>query len=118
MSEFVFSSTGDGLDEPEFADEREEIAWLRAQLAMLRSGGAELGRKLNLLNGDVLDMTQLHHVIDADGDGDWMLVWERLAELVGKGHAAEGAHRIAAANTTADVRTVLNEFTPGPPAGQ
>lgn len=27
-----------------------------------------------------LDASGLHHLIDEDGDGDWGLVWERLAE--------------------------------------
>jgi len=47
----------------------------------LRRGGHQLGRIVDRQCRDVLDATGLHHLINKDGDGDWALVWERLAEL-------------------------------------
>lgn len=40
-----------------------------------------LGKIVDRQCRDVLDATGMHHVIGEDGDGDWALVWERLAEM-------------------------------------
>lgn len=40
-----------------------------------------LGKIVERQCRDVLDATGMHHVIGEDGDGDWALVWERLAEM-------------------------------------
>ena len=39
---------------------------------------------------DVLNATGAHHLIQEDGDGDWMGVWEIMHELCQKGKAADG----------------------------
>ncbi|WP_144627585.1 hypothetical protein [Arthrobacter woluwensis] len=39
---------------------------------------------------DVLNATGAHHLIQEDGDGDWMGVWEIMHELCQKGKAANG----------------------------
>jgi hypothetical protein len=54
---------------------------------MLKRGGAELGRQIDHYLTWVLDATGMHHLIDEDGDGDWELVWEQLAEM-GRARAA------------------------------
>lgn len=38
---------------------------------------------------DALNATGLHHLIGEDGDGDWMAVWENLAELRPRAEKAE-----------------------------
>ena len=64
-----------------------EIDRLIAERDMLKRGGAELGRQIERYLTWVLDATGMHHLIDEDGDGDWELVWERLAEM-GRARAA------------------------------
>ena len=54
---------------------------LQDQIAQLRAGGRELGRIVDRQCRDVLDATGLHHLIDEDGDGDWGVVWDNVAEL-------------------------------------
>jgi hypothetical protein len=78
----------------------------------LQRGANELGRRLGRQLQDVLDLTGAHDLIDKDGDGDWMRVWERLGELVERGRQYEGARRIEAATTTEEVRAVVAEFLP------
>ncbi len=58
-------------------------------LARLKRGAKALGDIVQQQCLMVLDATQMHHVIEDDGDGDWGLVWERMAELCAKGLAAE-----------------------------
>lgn len=62
-------------------DLRHKNGELLAEVEKLRRGGKELGRIIERQCLDVLEITGMHHVIDADGDGDWGLVWERLAEM-------------------------------------
>lgn len=78
----------------------------------LQRGANELGRRLGRQLQDVLTLTGAHNLIDEDGDGDWMGVWERLGELVEKGQQYEAARRIEAATTTEEVRAVIAEFLP------
>ncbi|ANW63982.1 hypothetical protein BCA37_10585 [Mycobacterium sp. djl-10] len=54
---------------------------LVAEVEQLRRGGQTLGELLHRINQDVLDATNSHDLIGEDGDGDWMCVYERLAEL-------------------------------------
>lgn len=78
----------------------------------LQRGANELGRCLDRQLQDILTLTGAHNLIGEDGDGDWMGVWERLGELVEKGHQHEAARRIGAATTTEEVRAVIAEFLP------
>lgn len=64
-------------------------AELVAEIEKLRRGGKELGRIIERQCLDVLEITGLHHMIDADGDGDWGVVWERLAEMAAAGAEVE-----------------------------
>lgn len=59
----------------------DDVPALLAEVERLRRGGRTLGQIIDRAHQDVLDATQMHHVIDEDGDGDWALVWERLHEL-------------------------------------
>lgn len=61
----------------------------RDEIERLRRGGAELGRILDRTLRDALDASGRHDVIGEDGDGDWALVWETLAELRPRAEAAE-----------------------------
>ena len=63
------------------AQARTLIPELIAEVETLRRGGKELGRIIESQCQMVLNITGLHDVIDEDGDGDWGLVWEKLAEL-------------------------------------
>ena len=60
-----------------------------AEVEKLRRGGKELGRIIERQCRDVLNITGLHHLIGPDGDGDWGLVWERLAEMAAAGAEVE-----------------------------
>lgn len=61
------------------------------EFARLKRGAETLGQIVDRQCRDVLDATEMHAVIDETGDGDWGLVWERMAELCAKGLAAERA---------------------------
>ena len=65
----------------------QEQAELRAELEKYKRGAQTLGHTIEWQCRAVLDATGMHHVIGEDGDGDWALVWERLAEM---GEAALG----------------------------
>jgi hypothetical protein len=67
----------------------EERAADRAEIERLRSGARELGRILDRSLRDALDASGRHDVIGEDGDGDWAVVWETLAELRPRAEAAE-----------------------------
>ena len=67
----------------------QEQAELRAEVERLRRGGAELGRILERTLNDALDASGRYDVIQEDGDGDWAVVWETLAELRPRATAAE-----------------------------
>lgn len=54
---------------------------LQAQLGKSRYGAKTLGSIVDRQCRNALDATGLHHLIDEDGDGDWGLVWEHLAEM-------------------------------------
>lgn len=60
---------------------RARIAELETERDRLERGAKTLGAQVDRQCRDVLDATGLHHLIDEDGDGDWGLVWERLAEM-------------------------------------
>jgi len=66
-----------------------EQAELQAELALFKRGGKTLGHTIEWQCKAALDATGLHHLIDEDGDGDWALVWEHLAELKPRAEAAE-----------------------------
>ncbi|OZE03877.1 hypothetical protein CH255_19705 [Rhodococcus sp. 05-2255-2A2] len=76
----------------------------------LQRGASELGHRLGRQLQDVLDLTGAHDLIDKDGDGDWMRVWEKLGELVAKGQQYEQAGRIEAAKTTEETRAIIGEY--------
>lgn len=63
------------------------------ELAMYKRGGKTLGETIDWQCRAVLDATGMHHVIGEDGDGDWALVWEHLAELRPRLDAAEAKLR-------------------------
>lgn len=63
------------------AHARQDVPWLLDQLDQARRGGKTLGKIVDRQCRDVLNATDMHHVINRDGDGDWGLVWERLAEM-------------------------------------
>jgi hypothetical protein len=65
------------------------ITGLVNEVEKLRRGGKELGRIIERQCRDVLNITGLHHLIGPDGDGDWGLVWERLAEMAAAGAEVE-----------------------------
>lgn len=67
----------------------ELVPELVAEVEKLRRGGKELGRIIERQCRDVLNITGLHHLIGPDGDGDWGLVWERLAEMAAAGAEVE-----------------------------
>ncbi|AII28211.1 hypothetical protein VC74_gp59 [Mycobacterium phage Sparky] len=52
-----------------------------AEIDRLRRGAKTLGEIVENQCRMALDASGLHHLINDDGDGDWGLVWERLAEL-------------------------------------
>jgi hypothetical protein len=54
---------------------------LVAEVEKLRRACETLGGVVESQCRMALDASGLHHLIDEDGDGDWGLVWERLAEL-------------------------------------
>ncbi|ART68177.1 hypothetical protein BTO20_05880 [Mycobacterium dioxanotrophicus] len=54
---------------------------LVAEVEKLRGACKTLGGVVEGQCRMALDASGLHHLIDEDGDGDWGLVWERLAEL-------------------------------------
>jgi hypothetical protein len=64
-----------------FSAKQAEVARLIEERDRLQRGGAELGRQIERYLTWVLDATAMHDLIDEEGDGDWQLVWERLAEL-------------------------------------
>jgi hypothetical protein len=67
----------------------EEQAELRAEVERLRRGGKELGRILDRTLTDALNASGRHDLIGEDGDGDWAVVWETLAELRPRAESAE-----------------------------
>lgn len=61
----------------------------RAEVAMVRRGARTLGHIVETQGRDALDASGMHHVIGEDGDGDWAVVWEVLAELRPRAEKAE-----------------------------
>lgn len=88
---------------------RSLVPELVAEVEKLRRGGMELGRIIERQCLDVLEITGLHHMIDADGDGDWGLVWERLAEMAAAGAEVEKLR--GALETIRDIATGPRDFT-------
>lgn len=82
---------GDGYQEASSrqGDLLRALAAANAEVEKLRRGGKELGRIIERQCRDVLNITGLHHLIGPDGDGDWGLVWERLAEMAAAGAEVE-----------------------------
>jgi hypothetical protein len=70
-----------------------EQAELRAEVERTKRGARELGRILHRTLRDALDASGRHDAIDEDGDGDWGVVWETLAELRPRAEAAEAELR-------------------------
>lgn len=58
-----------------------EVDRLTGERDVLKRGGAQLGRIIDRHVEWVLDATDMHDAIDEDGDGDWELIWEKLAAL-------------------------------------
>ena len=59
------------------------------EVERVKRGARELGRILDQTLNMALDISGRQDVVDADGDGDWGLVWETLAELRPRAEAAE-----------------------------
>lgn len=78
-----------------------------AEVEKLRRGGKELGRIIERQCRDVLNITGLQHLIGPDGDGDWGLVWERLAEMAAAGAEVE---KLRAALETIKAITTASEL--------
>lgn len=72
---------------------RERADSAEAELAKVKRGAKELGRILHRTLTDALDASGRHDAIDEDGDGDWGVVWETLAELRPRAEAAEAIVR-------------------------
>lgn len=94
---------------PECIRDAELIVWARNNLPVLldkleklQRGGKALGDIVRRLQDAALDATGLHHLIGADGDGDWQAVWENVADL-----GAEAEHRRVA---LIDARARVNEL--------
>lgn len=83
------------------------LAAANAEVEKLRRGGKELGRIIERQCRDVLNITGLHHLIGPDGDGDWGLVWERLAEMAAAGAEVE---KLRAALETIKAITTASEL--------
>lgn len=71
------------------------------QVDQLRSGGKFLGKAIAELNQIALDATDMHDVINENGDGDWQVVWETIADL--------GADLRAARKRIADLERQLDD---------
>jgi hypothetical protein len=63
------------------AEARSLVPELVAEVVKLRRAGKTLGKVIDDSLTDVVNATDSHDLIGEDGDGDWMLVFERLAEL-------------------------------------
>lgn len=61
--------------------ERDELAKCGAELRKATRAAETLGQVIEKQCRDVLDVTGLHHLINADGDGHWDVVWMRLFEM-------------------------------------
>ncbi|WP_198344273.1 hypothetical protein [Mycobacterium dioxanotrophicus] len=76
---------GLGAIRPQDADfiaaARTLVPELVAELERARRACRRLGEVVESQCRMALDASGLHHLIDEDGDGDWGLIWERLAEL-------------------------------------
>jgi hypothetical protein len=70
-------------------EQAREVERLTKELEKTSRAAQTLGRIIEQQCRDVLDATGMHPVIDEDGDGDWELVWERLAEMGRARKAAE-----------------------------
>ena len=95
------------------AGDADEVTRLRADLALYKRGGKTLGEIIDWQCRAALDATGMHHLIDEDGDGDWALVWEHLAELRPRAEAAE-AERDALRETVAKLRWAAALSGPSP----
>lgn len=77
--------TGDGptsaINAEFIAQARELVPALIAEVERVRGACKTLGKHLDATLTDVKNATDSHDLIGEDGDGDWMLVFERLAEL-------------------------------------
>ncbi|WP_228002163.1 hypothetical protein [Nocardia australiensis] len=83
-----------------------EILAARARIAELESGAQTLGTIVDRQCRDVLAATGLHHLIDDDGDGDWGLVWERLAGMGAELRAATARIADLESEAQADQRAI------------
>lgn len=77
--------TGDGPTSERNAEfiaaARTLVPELVAELERYQRGGRTLGEQLDRTLRDILNATDSHDLIGEDGDGDWMLVFERLMAL-------------------------------------
>jgi hypothetical protein len=84
-----------------------EVRRLTADLEKYRRGARTLGETVEWQARAALDASGRHDVIEEDGDGDWGVVWETLAELRPRAEAAEAEvvtlrARLAAVEALAD----------------
>ncbi|OBF14430.1 hypothetical protein [Mycolicibacterium conceptionense] len=59
----------------------DELVRQSAEVERLRGACKTLGQIIENQCQMVLNITGLHNLVDETGDGDWGLIWEKLAEL-------------------------------------
>ena len=69
----------------------ERVKVAEAEVKRVREAAHTLGKIIDNQCRDVLDITGAHDLIDADGDGDWGVIWDLLREQAQKGQRAEAA---------------------------
>ena len=86
----------------------ERVKVAEAEVKRVREAAHTLGKIIDNQCRDVLDITGAHDLIDADGDGDWGVIWDLLREQAQKGQRAEAAEaaieRVRAAVERAETR--------------
>lgn len=86
-----------------------EMGWVPVfEAAQSQRAAQTLGRVIDDQCRDVLDATQMHDQVDADGDGDWQVIWERMADLCEKGRKWEALLDGEAVERVADILEALD----------
>lgn len=79
------SELGDQIRaEAEISDrpgQMDRLIAIAEQVDRLQRGARELGKTIEQQCRMVLDVTGAYDCVDADGDGDWGAIWDRLYEL-------------------------------------